>query len=277
MKTANEQIITGQFNKELKDRNDRRYLIPDILEKYDVNNGISMDHYYAPLDSTIKDPEVGKAFYSYILEYVKLNPDFNERKIPMIKTKLMMVNKNNNKVHEFIKENYVIWHRNLDESSSILYHNFKAWFATYASSNKKPHTVQEFTYTLEELEIKAKQKRIEDQKAVENIKVPEGYEESEVLIEIPSERLSNSVYEQEKSKLEQESKVELEPCEIPDLSNLSILQEVSKPAQKALCNNPDSIPKMNITKYWEWVDRTPDITNTTHNHEKKQIDVKFKS
>ena len=133
MKTANERIITGQFNKELEgkcllvleemsnskstdwitfanrlkdfidsdtliieekyrtpysvanimnliinsnnsktirlDRNDRKYFIPDISEKY-VKNGIGMDHYYAPLDLAIKDPEVGKAFYSYALEYV---------------------------------------------------------------------------------------------------------------------------------------------------------------------------------------------------------------
>ena len=143
MKTANERIITGQFNKELEgrvllileemsnskstdwitfanrlkdfidsdtlrieekhktsyrvtnianliinsnnsktirlDKNDRRYFIPDISEKY-VENGIGMDHYYAPLNTAIKNQEVGKAFYSYALEYVNLNPDFDERK-----------------------------------------------------------------------------------------------------------------------------------------------------------------------------------------------------
>ncbi|GET03882.1 hypothetical protein RCL_jg918.t1 [Rhizophagus clarus] len=139
----------------------------------------------------------------------------------------------------------------------------------------------EFTYTLEELEIKAKQKRIEDQKAeeIEDLisSEPTASESVKNLIDNFIIELNDLIPSLAKSKLEQESKVELEPCEIPDLSNLSILQEVSKPAQKALCNNPDSIPKMNITKYWEWVDRTPDITNTTHNHEKKQIDVKFKS
>ncbi|GBB93702.1 hypothetical protein RclHR1_22190001 [Rhizophagus clarus] len=216
-------IINSNNSKTIRlDRNDRRYFIPDISEKY-VNNGIGMNHYYTPLDSAIKDPEVGKAFYSYALEYVKLNPDFDERKIPMIKTKLMMVNRDNNKVHEFIKEKYIIQHRDLNESSSILYHDFKAWFATYANSNKKPSTVQEFTRALRELGIKAKQKRVGDQKAdkrlqwysatytnlytifmkknmideAENIEVPEGYKEFEVLIEIPPERLPNSVCEQE--------------------------------------------------------------------------------
>ncbi|GBC09037.1 hypothetical protein RclHR1_08570004 [Rhizophagus clarus] len=74
-------IINSNNSKTIRlDRNDRRYFIPDVSEKY-VNNGTGMDHYYAPLDSAIKDPEVGKAFYSYALEYVKLNPDFNEHAV----------------------------------------------------------------------------------------------------------------------------------------------------------------------------------------------------
>ena len=85
-----------------------------------------MDHYYAPLDEAIKNPEVGKAFYSYALEYVKLNPNFDERKIPITKTKLMMVNRDNNKVHEFIKEKYICQYRDLDSASSHLYTEFKA-------------------------------------------------------------------------------------------------------------------------------------------------------
>ena len=85
-------IISSNNSKTIRlDRDDRRYFIPDISEKY-VENGTGMDHYYAPLDRAIKNPEVGKAFYSYALEYVRLNPDFDERKIPMTKTKLMMIN-----------------------------------------------------------------------------------------------------------------------------------------------------------------------------------------
>ncbi|GES97000.1 hypothetical protein RCL_e4482_RclHR1_10470004 [Rhizophagus clarus] len=207
-----------------------------------------MDHYYALLDSAIKDQEVDKAFYSYTLEYVKLNPDFDERKIPMTKTKLMMINRDNNKVHEFIKEKYIIQNRDLNESSSILYHNFKTWFATYVSSNKKPPTIQEFTRALEKLGIKAKQKRVGDRKAnkklqwysvpyadlytifmkknmideAENIEVPEGYKESEVLIEIPPERLPNTVCEQEEvmdSQSEQEE-TEDQPVALESVKNL---------------------------------------------------------
>ncbi|GBB88289.1 hypothetical protein RclHR1_14860001 [Rhizophagus clarus] len=64
-------IINSNNSKTIRlDRNDRRYFIPDISEKY-VNNGIGMDHYYAPLDSAIKDSEVGKAFYSYALKIRK--------------------------------------------------------------------------------------------------------------------------------------------------------------------------------------------------------------
>src|SRR2546430_702254 len=100
-------IISSNNSKTIRlDRNDRRYFIPDISEKY-VENGTGMDHYYAPLDRAIKNPEVSKAFYSYALEYVRLNSNFNVRKIPMTKTKLMMINRDNNKVHEFIKERYI--------------------------------------------------------------------------------------------------------------------------------------------------------------------------
>jgi Family of unknown function (DUF5906) len=207
-------IISSNNSKTIRlDRNDRRYFIPDISEKY-VENGIGMDHYYAPLDSAIKNPEVGKAFYSYALEYVKLNPDFNERKIPMTATKLMMINRDNNKVHEFIKEKYVIQHKELSESSSGLYHDFKGWFETI-DAKKRPPTVQEFTRALGELGLKAIRKRVGDRKhdkkmqwysatytelytvfmkknmidETENIEEPEDYQQSETLTTIPPEVL----------------------------------------------------------------------------------------
>src|SRR5262249_35134788 len=121
-------IISSNNSKTIRlNRNDRRYFIPDISEKY-VENGIGMDHYYAPLDEAIKNPEVSKAFYSYALEYVKLNPNFDEQKIPMIKTKLMMINSDNNKVHEFIKEKYVCQYKDLDSTFLYLYNDFKIGF-----------------------------------------------------------------------------------------------------------------------------------------------------
>ena len=162
-------IISSNNSKTIRlDRDDRRYFIPDISEKY-VENGIGMDHYYAPLDEAIKNPEVGKAFYSYALEYVKLNPNFDERKIPMTKTKLMMVNRDNNKVHEFIKEKYICQYRDLDSASSHLYTEFKAWLQDNYSSIKRPPTVQEFTHAMEELGLKVKRKRIGDRKADEKM------------------------------------------------------------------------------------------------------------
>jgi hypothetical protein len=278
MKTANERIITGQFNKELEgkcllvleemsnskstdwitfanrlkdfidsdslmieekyrtsypvanitnliinsnnsktirlDRNDRRYFIPDVSDKY-VVNGTGMDHYYGPLDTAMKNPEVGKAFYSYALEYVKLNPDFNERKIPMTSTKLMMINRDNNKVHEFIKEKYILQYKDLDEPSSGLYSEFKLWLEGYNDAKKRPPTIQEFTRALAELGLKVKQKRVGDRKAnkklqwysatytelytifmkknmideAENIVEPEDYQQAEILVNIPPEVL----------------------------------------------------------------------------------------
>ncbi|RHZ87130.1 hypothetical protein Glove_40g126 [Diversispora epigaea] len=124
-----------------------------------------MDHYYAPLDKAIKNPEVGKAFYSYTLEYVKLNPNFNERNIPMTKTKLMMINRDNNLVYQFIKEKYIYNSIGLDVASSYFYNTFKDWFYIQINTkNKKSPTIQEFTCAIKELGLNPKQKRVGDQK-----------------------------------------------------------------------------------------------------------------
>ncbi|RHZ51846.1 hypothetical protein Glove_469g4 [Diversispora epigaea] len=154
-------IINSNNSKTIRlDREDRRYFIPDISNKY-VENGIGMDHYYAPLDKVIKNPEVGKAFYLYALEYVKLNPNFDERKIPMTKTKLMMINRDNNPVYQFIKEKYIYNSIGLDLASSYFYNIFKDWFYIQINTkNKKPPTIQEFTYTIRELGLNSKQKRV---------------------------------------------------------------------------------------------------------------------
>jgi hypothetical protein len=155
-------IISSNNSKTIRlDKNDRRYFIPDVSEKY-VENGIGMDHYYAPLDKAIKDPEVGKAFYSYALEYVKLNPDFNERKIPMTKTKLMMIKRDVNSVHEFIKQEYLRKFEDIDESSSNLYTRYKNWFLHNFGNKKKPSIIQEFTHAMAELGLKPKSKRVGD-------------------------------------------------------------------------------------------------------------------
>ncbi|GBB84948.1 hypothetical protein RclHR1_11520006 [Rhizophagus clarus] len=112
----------------------------------------------------------------------------------------------------------------------------------------KAPTVQEFTHALGELGIKAKQKRVGDRKAnkklqwysvtyadlytifmkknmideAKNIEVPEGYKESEVLIEISPERLPNSVCEQEEvmdTQSEQEE-TEDQPTTSKSIENL---------------------------------------------------------
>ncbi|CAG8646923.1 10618_t:CDS:2, partial [Paraglomus occultum] len=194
VKTADERVITGQFNKELEGKvllvleemsNSKStdwitfanrlkdFIDSDTLmieEKHRtryqyVENGIGMDHYYGPLDKAIKNPEVSKAFYSYALEYVKLNPDFNERKIPMTKTKLMMVTRDFNAVHEFIKHKYICESSGLDVASSYLYNTFKRWFIEQSHiQGKKPPTIQEFSRALGELGLKSKPKRIGDRK-----------------------------------------------------------------------------------------------------------------
>ncbi|RIA80242.1 hypothetical protein C1645_745386 [Glomus cerebriforme] len=133
----------------------------------------------------------------------------------MTETKLMMVNRDNNKVHEFIKEKFVRQHEELDMSSSSLYNEFKNWFQEYVNPRKKPLTVQEFTRSLGSLGLKAKCKRVGDRTAnkkmqwysatynvlyttfmkknmideAKNIEKSEGYQQSEVLITVPTEIL----------------------------------------------------------------------------------------
>jgi hypothetical protein len=229
-------IINSNNSKTIRlDRNDRRYFIPDISEKY-VENGTGMDSYYAPLDKAMKNPEVGKAFYSYALEYVRLNPDFNERKIPMTKTKLMMINRDNNIVHEFIKHDYVCRSRDMDIASSYLYNSFKTWHSEQSLSNhKKPPTVQEFTRSLASIGLQAKQKRVGDRKVgkrlqwysasyqdlyttfikknmideAENIDEPEGYEHKENTYTPPAEKLPEEPKDSDCSQpVPEENKIE---------------------------------------------------------------------
>ncbi|CAH1763538.1 3420_t:CDS:2, partial [Entrophospora sp. SA101] len=78
-KTTNERIITGQFNKELEGK--------VLLVLGEMSNSKSGDWVAFAnqlkdfIDSdAIKNPEVGKAFYSYMLEYVKLNPEAGDQK-----------------------------------------------------------------------------------------------------------------------------------------------------------------------------------------------------
>jgi hypothetical protein len=160
-------IISSNNSKTIRlDKIDRRYFIPDISEKYVDENGKGFDYYYAPLDEAIKNPEVGRAFYSYALEYVRLNPEFDERKIPMTKTKLMMTSRAFNPVHEFIKGEYLRDSNSvLSESSSRLYHIFKEWFGTNIDPKKKPPIIQEFSRAMGELGLKPKCKRVGDRKS----------------------------------------------------------------------------------------------------------------
>ena len=124
-----------------------------------------MNHYYAPLDKAIKNSEDDRAFYSYVLEYVKLNPDFDKRKISITKTKLIMINRDNNSIYQFIKENYIYKSLELNVAFSYFYNIFKDWFYIQINiKNKKPLTIQEFTYAIGELELKPKQKRIDNRK-----------------------------------------------------------------------------------------------------------------
>ncbi|RHZ46796.1 hypothetical protein Glove_606g30 [Diversispora epigaea] len=83
----------------------------------------------------------------------------------MTKTKLMMINRDNNPVYQFIKEKYIYNSIRLDVASSYFYNTFKDWFYIQINTkNKKPPTIQEFTYTIRELGLNSKQKRVGERK-----------------------------------------------------------------------------------------------------------------
>src|ERR1044071_9090593 len=67
-------IISSNNSKTIRlDRDDRRYFIPDISEKY-VENGTEMDHYYAPLEllmSQVKSSHESKTLNFKVL-FIKL-------------------------------------------------------------------------------------------------------------------------------------------------------------------------------------------------------------
>ncbi|CAH1768873.1 8344_t:CDS:2 [Entrophospora sp. SA101] len=245
-------IINSNNSKTIRlDKNDRRYFIPDISEKY-VENGIGMDHYYAPLDKAIKNPEVGKAFYSYALEYVKLNPDFNECKIPMSKTKLMMTSRDINPIHEFIKQEYLCKSLDLDLASTYLYNTYKNWFREMFGIKKRPPIVQEFTRAIGELGIKTKSKRVGDQKTnkkmqwysasyndiytifqkknmideAENINEPEGYQhtekfDEEEVYESSGLEFDEPILKNKKPEVSLESPAECSKSSVPVFKKMS--------------------------------------------------------
>ena len=77
----------------------------------------------------------------------------------------MMINRDNNIVHEFVKQEYVCQNRDIEESSLYLYNRFKSWLQDSYGLAKKPSTVQEFTRTLGGLGLKSKRRRVGDWKA----------------------------------------------------------------------------------------------------------------
>src|ERR1700722_14170285 len=92
-------IINSNNSKAVRlDKDDRRYFIPEISDKY-VGN---LD-YFNKLLSAVNYPKVGEAFYSYMCNYTKTHT-FDERKIPKTCTKQMMVSEATHNIHIFIKE-----------------------------------------------------------------------------------------------------------------------------------------------------------------------------
>lgn len=201
-------IINSNNSKAVRlDRDDRRYFVPDISDKYVGNYA-----YFDRLAEAMDHPKAGEAFCSYMKEYLALNPKFDERKIPMTTTKQMMIGEAIHVVHRFIKENFLQIPQGysqipeLNKSSSELYNNFSYWHKEVVDNRKKPPIIQEFSRKLREIGIVAKRKRVGDRKAgkslhwyqishsalyeiyqkkgliddLENVDVPEEYQKSSI-------------------------------------------------------------------------------------------------
>ena len=133
------------------EKSDRRYFIPDIANKRSLD-------YYKDLADAMEYPEVGEAFYSYMLEIVKLNPEFDPRKIPTSKMKqgMMQIHSEKDGFIEFLKVQFLSEHAkyksnsdaknepNSKVSSSKSYGDYKE-FLKNTYWNKKLPGIQEFT------------------------------------------------------------------------------------------------------------------------------------
>ena len=75
----------------------------------------------------------------------------------MTRTKLMMVNRDCNLLHQYIKEQYISKSFGISDSSSNFYSIFKNWYIEIIK--KKPPTIQEFSHTMKQLGLTPKVKK----------------------------------------------------------------------------------------------------------------------
>jgi hypothetical protein len=112
--------ILNSNNDEIKDDEGRRYNTLDVNHKYKGNHT-----YFGNLRKNCFNDEVGKAFYSYLME---INIDgFIPQNYPITNSKLNSHIKRLDKVYEFIKNNYILRKLDLNITTKDLYKQYEGY------------------------------------------------------------------------------------------------------------------------------------------------------
>jgi hypothetical protein len=104
-------------NDTIKDDEGRRFYIADVSTKYRENHS-----YFGTLRAKCFNDEVGKAFYSYMLEYD--TNGFIPQKFPITNSKLASFTKRINPIYEFIKNFYILDKKDMNMLATELFEKF---------------------------------------------------------------------------------------------------------------------------------------------------------
>jgi len=123
--------IINSNNDSIKDDDGRRYYILDISTKYKGNH-----EYFGKLREASFNAEVGRAFYSYMME-VDTN-SFIPQQYPITQSKLNSHVKRMDKLYCFIKDAYVLKKKDMKQTPKDLFEEFKTYCSDngYSLSNK---------------------------------------------------------------------------------------------------------------------------------------------
>jgi hypothetical protein len=109
--------IIDSNNDAIKDDEGRRFYIADVSTKYKDNHD-----YFGKLRAKCFNDEVGKAFYSYMLEF---NTDgFIPQKFPLTNSKLASFTKRIDDVYQFIKDFFILEKMDLNMKATDLFEKF---------------------------------------------------------------------------------------------------------------------------------------------------------
>ena len=101
------------------ENDDRRYLMADVS-----HHRVGDSKYFDELASYTTNKAVGEAFFWYCKEFVKNNPNFQEKVIPITEQKKDTIADNLHSVYTFIKDKYVLKNLGIDDKYSHVYDNY---------------------------------------------------------------------------------------------------------------------------------------------------------